>query len=97
MPHARLAFVLAALSSTVALPCQVLTGPAVTPQPRIEQWWFARHAEHIGQLKDGEFDVLLVGEGFLVHFDVAVLWSPCGSAFDKMLPQRLERDRLGRV
>ena len=23
-------------------------GPAVTPQPRVEEWWFARHAEKIG-------------------------------------------------
>lgn len=69
MPHARLAFVLAALSSTIALPGQVLTGPAVTPQPRIEQWWFARHAEHIGQMKDGEFDVLMVGDSITHNWE----------------------------
>ncbi|MCH2332615.1 MAG: hypothetical protein MK312_13895 [Roseibacillus sp.] len=30
-------------------------GPAVTPQPRVEEWWFTRHAEKIGAMKEGEY------------------------------------------
>ena len=44
-------------------------GPAVTPQPRIEEWWFARHAEKIGEMKKGEIDLLMVGDSITHNFD----------------------------
>ena len=57
------------LSFDIALPGQTLTGPAVTQQPRIEQWWIARYAEHIGQMKDGEFDLLMVGDSITHNWE----------------------------
>lgn len=30
------------------------SNPAITPQPRIAQWWFARHAEKIGEMSKGK-------------------------------------------
>ena len=48
---------------------QDLEGPAVTPQPRIEQWWFSRHAEQIGLMKEGEFDLLMVGDSITHNFE----------------------------
>jgi len=63
---------LLALLPTIAgpsLPVQDLEGPAVTPQPRIEEWWFSRHAEHIGRMKDGEFDLLMVGDSITHNFE----------------------------
>lgn len=57
----------AALAPAGAL--QDLEGPAVTPQPRLEEWWFSRHAEHIGQMKEGEFDLLMVGDSITHNFE----------------------------
>ena len=48
---------------------QDLEGPAVSPQPRIEEWWFSRHAEKIGQMSKGEFDLLMVGDSITHNFD----------------------------
>ena len=58
-----------ALVFAVSLRSQELRGPAVTPQPRIEQWWFARHAEHVGQMKAGSFDLLMVGDSITQNFE----------------------------
>lgn len=59
------------LLSTLTVPsvCQELVGPAVTPKPRIEQWWFARHADHVGLFKDGSFDLLMVGDSITQNFE----------------------------
>ena len=43
--------------------------PAVTPQPRIEEWWFQRHAESIGKMKKGEIDLLMVGDSITHNFE----------------------------
>ena len=43
--------------------------PAVTPRPRIEEWWFARHAKKIGEMKKGEFDLLMVGDSITHNFE----------------------------
>lgn len=44
-------------------------GSAVTAQPRIEQWWFARHAEKIGMMSKGEFDLLMLGDSITHNFE----------------------------
>lgn len=44
-------------------------GPAVTPQPRIEEWWFARHAEKIGILKKEEVELLMLGDSITHNFE----------------------------
>ena len=61
----------ALLLSTLAVPSigQELRGPAVTPQPRIEEWWFARHADHIGLMKGKSFDLLMVGDSITQNFE----------------------------
>ena len=43
--------------------------PAVTPQPRIVDWWFARHAEKIGEMSKGEVDLLMVGDSITHNFE----------------------------
>ena len=32
--------------------------PSVTAQPRIDDWWFIRHGEKIGQMKKEEVELL---------------------------------------
>ena len=59
----------AAGGSPIASSPQDLEGPAVSPQPRIEEWWFSRHAEKIGQMSKGEFDLLMVGDSITHNFD----------------------------
>ena len=44
-------------------------GPAVTPQPRVEEWWFTRHAEKIGAMKEGEYELLMVGDSITHNFE----------------------------
>ncbi len=44
-------------------------GPSVTPQPRIEEWWFKRQAEKIGLMKEGEFELLMVGDSITHNFE----------------------------
>ena len=50
--------------------------PSTTPQPRIEEWWFARHAEKIGQMKKGDVDLLMVGDSITNNFETvgAPVW-----------------------
>jgi len=43
--------------------------PAVTPQPRIVEWWFARHAQKIAEMSKGEIDLLMVGDSITNNFD----------------------------
>ena len=43
--------------------------PAVTPQGRIVQWWFARHAEKIGEMSKGDIDLLMVGDSITHNFE----------------------------
>ncbi|NIP94827.1 MAG: acetylglucosamine-6-sulfatase, partial [Akkermansiaceae bacterium] len=50
--------------------------PAVTPQPRLEEWWFARQAGKIGQMSKGEIDLLMVGDSITHNFESvgAAVW-----------------------
>jgi len=43
--------------------------PAVVPQCRIVEWWFARHAEKIGQMSKGDIDLLMIGDSITHGFD----------------------------
>ena len=43
--------------------------PAVTPQPRIVEWWFARHTQKIAAMSKGEIDLLMVGDSITNNFD----------------------------
>ncbi len=43
--------------------------PAVTPQPRIVEWWFARQAEKIAEMSKGDIDLLMVGDSITNNFD----------------------------
>ncbi len=43
--------------------------PSITPQPRIEQWWFARQAEKIGEMAKGDIDLLMVGDSITHNFE----------------------------
>ena len=45
--------------------------PAVTPQCRIEEWWFARHAEKIGEMSKRDIDLLMIGDSITHSFDGA--------------------------
>lgn len=47
----------------------ISSGPATTPQPRIEEWWFTRHAEKIGLMAKGEFDLLMLGDSITHNFE----------------------------
>ena len=47
----------------------VSSGPAINPQPRIEEWWFTRHAEKIGLMSKGEFDLLMLGDSITHNFE----------------------------
>ncbi len=47
--------------------------PAVTAQPRIAEWWFARHAEKIGLMSKGDIDLLMVGDSITNNFDTVGL------------------------
>jgi len=44
---------------------------AVTPACRIEQWWFARHAEKIGEMSERDIDLLMIGDSITHSFDGA--------------------------
>ena len=57
------------LSATSVLPAQDLEGPAVTPAPRVEEWWFSRQAEKIGLMSKGEIDLLMVGDSITHNFE----------------------------
>ena len=46
-----------------------VSGPSVTPQPRLEEWWFTRHAENIGKMSKGEFDLLMLGDSITHNFE----------------------------
>ena len=46
-----------------------LAGPAVTPQPRVEEWWFKRQSEKIGAMKEGEYELLMVGDSITHNFE----------------------------
>ena len=43
--------------------------PAVTPQCRIVEWWFARHAKKIGEMSKGDIDLLMVGDSITHNFE----------------------------
>jgi beta-glucosidase len=44
---------------------------AVTPAPRIEQWWFARHAEKIGEMSTRDINLLMIGDSITHSYDGA--------------------------
>ena len=50
--------------------------PALTPQPRIVEWWFARHAQKIAEMSKGDIDLLMVGDSITNNFDSvgAAVW-----------------------
>jgi lysophospholipase L1-like esterase len=48
---------------------KIPVNPAVTPQPRIEDWWFARHAEKMTLMKKGDIDLLMVGDSITHNFE----------------------------
>ena len=50
--------------------------PAVTPQPRIVEWWFARHGQKIAEMSKGDIDLLMVGDSITNNFDSvgAAVW-----------------------
>ncbi|MCH2183392.1 MAG: GDSL-type esterase/lipase family protein [Mariniblastus sp.] len=64
-----LVFVL--LAGPAALPGQEtkVDNPAVTPQPRLEEWWFERHAKKIGEFKQENVDLLMVGDSITHNFE----------------------------
>ena len=43
--------------------------PAITPQPRVVEWWFKRQAEKIAEMSKGEIDLLMVGDSITNNFD----------------------------
>ena len=43
--------------------------PAVMSQPRIEEWWFERHAKKIGEFKKEKIDLLMVGDSITHNFE----------------------------
>ena len=42
---------------------------AVIPAPRISEWWFARHAKHIGLMSKGDINLLMVGDSITHNFE----------------------------
>jgi beta-glucosidase len=55
---------------------KVAKNPAVTPQPRIVEWWFARHAKKIGEMSKGDIELLVVGDSITNNFETvgAKVW-----------------------
>ena len=47
----------------------VKENPAVVPQARIEEWWFARQAEKIGIMSKGDIDLLMIGDSITHEFE----------------------------
>jgi len=43
--------------------------PAITPLPRVNAWWFKRHAEKMELIEKGEFDLLMVGDSITHNFE----------------------------
>ena len=43
--------------------------PAVRPQPRLEEWWFERHAKKIGEFKKEKIDLLMIGDSITHNFE----------------------------
>lgn len=74
MNAVRVRFVIALMLTSVLHAQQGQTpktekNPAVTPQPRIVDWWFARHAEKIGKMSKGDIDLLMVGDSITHNFE----------------------------
>ena len=75
MPRPKLCILAALVTmSVVTLAGQVSAqatekNPAVPPQPRIVEWWFARHAQKIAEMSKGEIDLLMVGDSITNNFD----------------------------
>ncbi len=43
--------------------------PSVVSEPRIAEWWFARHAKKIGEMSKGDINLLMVGDSITHHFE----------------------------
>ena len=43
--------------------------PAITPQPRVEDWWVKRQAEKVAEMSKGGIDLLMVGDSITQNFD----------------------------
>ena len=75
MPRPKLCILAALVTmSVVTLAGQVSAqatekNPAVTPQPRIVEWWFARHPQKIAEMSKGEIDLQMVGDSITNNFD----------------------------
>jgi lysophospholipase L1-like esterase len=52
-----------------AEPVTSVSKHATIPAPRIDDWWFARQAEHIGLMKKGDIDLLMVGDSIMQNFE----------------------------
>ena len=53
-----------------ACPAQQETkSPAVTPQPRAEDWWVQRQAEKVAEMSKGGIDLLMVGDSITQNFE----------------------------
>ena len=44
-------------------------GPAIAPQPRVEDWWVERHAEKVAEMSEGGIDLLMVGDSITQNFE----------------------------
>jgi len=44
-------------------------GPAITPQPRAEDWWVQRHAEKVAAMNKGGIDLLMIGDSITHNWD----------------------------
>ena len=58
------------VSAMSACPAQQETkSPAVTPQPRAEDWWVQRQAEKVAEMSKGGIDLLMVGDSITQNFE----------------------------
>ena len=75
MPRPKLCLLAALVTmSLVTLAEQVSAqatekNPAITPQPRVVEWWFSRQAQKIAEMSKGEIDLLMVGDSITNNFD----------------------------
>ena len=59
---------------TAAAPAQPAAKPLdgkhwMTPATRIEKWWFALHADKVGEMEEKDIDLLMIGDSITHGFD----------------------------
>ncbi|MEC7725322.1 MAG: GDSL-type esterase/lipase family protein [Planctomycetota bacterium] len=60
----------ASISAMSTCPAQQdAKSPAITPQPRAEEWWVKRHAEKVAEMGKGGIDLLMVGDSITQNFE----------------------------